>query len=256
MIWDFDPVAFSLFGLDIRWYGLVYAVGFVFAYIWGYRIHQSIVQKPLKKEDYQNIIFYAFVWGVIGGRIGHFLFYTPHVLWEDPFEIFQVWHGGMSIHGGIFGTVLYLWYAQKHYQRSFFALSDPLVLPLAIILIFGRIANFINGELVGKPTGTDWGVVFPYIDDQLRHPTQLYESGYGVLLSLILGMFLMFGNPSRRGLLTSVFLIGYGTFRFIVEFWKPIGWSFWNLNAGQWLCMVMILAGIFIVITHATKTKN
>lgn len=256
MIWDFNPVAFSLFGLDVRWYGLVYALGFLLAYFWATNIHQQIVDRPLKKDDYQNVIFYTFVFGVIGGRIGEFVFYNPSLFFSNPLEILKIWHGGMSIHGGVLGAVFYLWYASRRYKSSFFSLSDPLVLPLSVVLIFGRFTNFINGELVGKPTGTDWGVVFPHVDSLLRHPTQLYESGYSLLLSVLLAFFLFRGEAQKPSFLTASFLVLYGVFRFVVEFWKPIGWEFLSLNTGQWLCLLMVILGSFVFWTYWKQKKD
>lgn len=247
MIWNFDPVAFSVFGLDIRWYGLVYLGGFLMTLYGGYFLQQKMLEKPFSKKDFENLVFGTFFSGVLGGRIGHFLFYNFEIFWKNPLEIFQVWNGGMSIHGGILGAIIFIYIFTRRQKRSFFEASDVLVLPLAITLIFGRFANFINGELVGMPTQKSWGVVFPHIDDQPRHPTQIYESLKNVFLSGGLSFFYWFGGGKKRGFFTGFFLIGYGVLRFIIEFWKDIGWTFVGLNAGQWLCIVMIVGGGWIM---------
>lgn len=247
MIWDFDPVAFTILGLPIRWYGLVYILGFLGTLYGGFWIQKKILSPPFPKSIYEDLVFGAFVSGVLGGRFGHFLFYDIAYFWTDPLEILQVWHGGMSIHGGLLGTTLFLWLWTRRHKRSFLEVADVLVFPLAVTLILGRLANFINGELVGMPTGTDWGVVFPHIDQALRHPTQLYESAKNLVISIVLGWFLWAGFGAQKGFLTAVFLMGYGFLRFIIEFYKEEGWILLGLNTGQWLCLVMIGAGIWII---------
>lgn len=256
MIWDFDPVAFSIFGLSVRWYGLVYIAGFFGALYGGFALQKKILEKPFPKDVFENLVFGAFLWGVIGGRLGHFLFYDIAYFWTAPLDILKVWQGGMSIHGGILGTTLFLFFWTRHHQRSFLEVSDVLVLPLAITLIFGRLANFINGELVGAPTHTDWGVVFPHVDELLRHPTQLYESAKNVLLSGGLAALYMQGYGRYRGILTSVFLMGYGILRAIIEFYKKEGWIFLGLNTGQWLCIAMIIIGGHLMVSQVFKLQT
>lgn len=255
MIWDFDPVAFSVLGFPIRWYGLVYMFGALLALYWGQFLQQKILAKPFSKTEYEQSVFGTFLWGIVGGRLGHFLFYEPEVFWHDPYEILQVWHGGMSIHGGLLGGLIFVYFWSRSQRRSFFEVTDVLVIPLAMTLIFGRGANFINGELWGKPTGTDWGVVFPHVDEHLRHPTQLYESAKNIILLSILLVGYRLGWGQSRGVLTSVFLLGYGVFRFIIEFWKDIGWTFLSLNTGQWLCVVMMIVGGGILIFHHRQKR-
>ena len=185
MTWNFDPTAFSFLGLEVRWYGLSYLFGFLVTLHWG---HYLLGQTKLKmrKDDYENLIFGLFFSGIIGGRMGEFLFYSPSTFWTNPLEILQVWNGGMSIHGGIIAACLYgFWWARKH-QVSFWKLADILVIHLAIGLGGGRLANFINGELVGIPTDQSWGVVFPHVDDLFRHPSQLYEMGKNFVMATIL----------------------------------------------------------------------
>lgn len=245
MIWDFDPVAFTLFGWPVRWYGLVYVAGFFLASFFGWRIYKTFPSSSVSRESFESLVFGTFFSGVIGGRVGEFLFYTPNLLWEHPFQIFQIWTGGMSFHGGVLGGLIFLYLWSRKRSVSLLSLSDALVLPLAITLIFGRFANFLNGELVGVPTYSDWGVIFPHVDDLLRHPTQLYESFKNLVLSLLL----FWGwkkFPYKKGNLTLIFLFGYAGFRFIIEFWKNVGWSFIGLSAGQWLSFLFLIWGAFL----------
>lgn len=284
MIWNMNPVAFEVFGLAVRWYGLVYVVGF-FLVDWlapnistlvSQTISESskkndasivsrkstVSQNGIPKKIWSDATFGAFLWGVIGGRLGEFLFYNQMALWNDPLEVFRVWHGGMSIHGGLLGSILFLVWFTRRQKISFWQLTDSVVIPFAFVLGFGRIVNYVNGELVGVPTGTDWGVVFPHVDNLLRHPTQLYEAlSMFVLGFFLLGAFLWIyasksiystsmASVSRNlkfsGALSTFFLMGYGIFRFIVEYWKdsPVIWL--GLTMGQVLCMVMIGFGAVV----------
>lgn len=274
MIWDMNPVAFEVFGLAVRWYGLVYVAGFLLVdwlapKIAGRLVTASgtsaFVNKNITKKMWSDITFGAFLWGVIGGRLGDFVFYRPSVFLTDPLEVLQVWHGGMSIHGGILGAVIFLfWYARRH-QASFWHITDSVVVPLAFVLGCGRVVNYVNGELVGIPTGSDWGIVFPHVDAVLRHPTQLYESATMFVLGfLLLGVFWVMKRKNtkkinsacfafeslrlRSGLLSALFLIGYAVLRFVVEFWKESPVVLLGLTTGQVLCVVMVIVGGIVVI--------
>ncbi len=245
MTWNLDPIAFSLFGLDVRWYGLSYVLGFFLVLIIG---HKIILRTGLKvsKSDFENLVFGLFFIGIVGGRLGEFLFYAPQTFLEDPLEVFKIWHGGMSIHGGILAAILFgVWWAKKH-KISFYCLADSLVIPLAIALGVGRIANFINGELVGIPTDQSWGVIFPHVDDLFRHPSQLYEAGKNFILAGLLMWLLIKDFWKKPGFLFSVFLIGYGVLRFIIEFCREPDGMIWVLSTGQVLCLGMVVFGLTI----------
>lgn len=246
MIWDFNPIAFSVFGLDVRWYSLSYIAGFFLALWWGYRLQQKALSAPLSREQFETLIFGTFFSGVIGGRLGHFLFYSPEIFVQNFSEIFKVWHGGMSIHGGLLGALFFLWWWSREKNISLLRITDILVIPLSVTLIFGRIGNFLNGELVGRPTDQIWGVIFPHIDNQLRHPSQLYEAAKNVILSILLIFFFVQKKWQQKGFLTVSFLVGYGILRFIVEFFKkPEGMILW-LTTGQVLCLGMIGIGFLL----------
>lgn len=251
-IWNLDPVAFSILGLPVRWYGLVYVLGFLGSLYW---IKQQFPQlksnaflpSTLKWEPFENFLFGLFFAGVVGGRLGIFLFYSPETLLADPLELFRVWNSGMSIHGGLIGSALYaLWWCKKN-SVSWLSLADILVLPLSLVLAFGRVANFINGELVGKPTDQTWGVVFPHIDELLRHPSQLYEVGKNIVIFLVLWAIWQKVKSKPKGLMLAVFLLGYGLLRFIIQFFREPTTFFLGWPVGQWLCAIMIVLGLGIL---------
>ncbi|MBT3349264.1 prolipoprotein diacylglyceryl transferase [bacterium] len=256
MIWTNHAIAFSIFGLDVRWYGLVYIFGFVLCLLLGYKISQKLNARATKPE-WENLVFGLFFAGVLGGRFGEFLFYSPHVFFSDPLEIFKIWRGGMSIHGGLLGATAFgIWWSRK-YAVNFLKLSDSIVLPLSITLIFGRLANFLNGELYGLPTASqNWGIIFPQIDGWLRHPTQLYEAFYSAILAGILFWIFRKNGFRFRGLPTTIFLAGYGIFRFLVEFFKVPDGVIGPLTTGQILCAAMVVIAFVIADRHNFWEKN
>ncbi len=250
MIVHFNPVAFSFFGLSVRWYGLVYIAGFFLSLYLGRRFQKKILSSPLSKDAFENLTFGIFLWGVVGGRLGEFLFYHPSLFLTDFWEIFKVWHGGMSIHGGLLGAIFFILYFSRKHKISFLSIGDTFVIPLAITLIFGRIANFINGELVGIPTHANWGVIFPNIDNQLRYPSQLYESAKNLFLTAVL--FFLYSKEAYRnkGMLTVVFLSGYGILRFALEFFREPDGIIGPISTGQALSLVMIVTAGVIAYTQ------
>lgn len=248
MIWNIDPIAFSILNFDIRWYGLVYALGFFFCDWMGW--HRIKTHNKIQKSNWDNFILGAFILGVLGGRMGEFLFYSPFTFFTNPLEILQIWNGGMSIHGGLIAVVLWILYWSKRHKISPLLFTDALVFPLAIVLIFGRLANWANGELWGRPTGSAWGVIFPHVDNVLRHPSQLYEAGKNLLLACILGVVRFVQKEKRIGLQTAIFFGGYGLFRFIIEFYRePIHWL-GIVSMGQLLCLFMIIGSIIFAWTQ------
>lgn len=245
MIWNLDPIAFSIFGIAVRWYGLAYLLGGVLGFFIGYPIQSTLLKNPMTKNQWSDLVASTLLAGIVGGRVGEFLFYQTPTLLTDPTQVLALWQGGMSIHGGILGSCLYLWWYTHRHHISFLRLADSLVIPLFVSLGFGRIANYINGELAGQPTGTDWGVIFPHIDSVLRHPSQLYESAHSFIGAALL---LLLIRPSRqhKGILSIGFLVLYAVGRFFIEFYKT-GVLYAGLTTGQWLCIVMLIiaAGIY-----------
>ncbi len=242
---NFDPVAFSLGPVAVRWYGLMYLVGFAAGWWLGQR-RIAAGGAPLTREAFDDLLF-AVVLGVIGGaRLGYVLFYRPAHFWAHPLEIFYLWQGGMSFHGGFLGVLAAIaWTAWRH-RVDLWRLAD-FVAPLAPLgLAAGRIGNFINGELWGRPTDLPWGMVFAAAGPEPRHPSQLYQAALeGLALFALLWWFS--SRPRPRGQVAALFLLGYGLFRFLAEFLREpdahIGLLALGLTLGQWLTLPMIAAG-------------
>lgn len=266
----FDPVAFALGPLKVHWYGIMYLIGFI-----GFWLLASLrvrTQGGFSHEEIADLLFYGALGVIIGGRLGYVLFYDFGRVVEDPLRLFQVWKGGMSFHGGLLGVMLAMaWFARKT-GRSFFAVADFVAPLVPQGLFFGRIGNFIGGELYGRVApDVPWAMVFPKaidpfrwdspaleaawrageLNDQARHPSQLYEAGLeGLALFAILWIYSR--QPRPTGAVSGLFLIGYGVFRSVVEqFRQPddhldfiaFGW----LTMGQALSLPMILAGALLM---------
>ena len=242
-----DPVALHVGPLAIHWYGLMYVLAFL-QFVWLGRRHlerrPDLGIDPLLVDD---LMFWGVLGVVIGGRLGYVLFYKPLGFLADPASIFAVWQGGMSFHGGFLGVLLAMaWLAQRRGLR-WLEVTDfiaPLV-PLGLAL--GRIGNFINGELWGRPTEVPWGMVFPLADTLPRHPSQLYQAGLeGVALFVLLWWFAR--RPRPLGQVSALFLLGYGAARFAVEFCREpdahLGLLGLGLSMGQWLCLPMLVVGV------------
>ena len=246
MLIDFDPVAFTIFGWGIHWYGLMYLLAFIGAWLLGrYRAKQPGSNWSVEQVD--DLIFYAGVGVVIGGRIGYTLFYNLPVFLNDPLIMLRVWEGGMSFHGGLLGVLAALFLFKRRFQKRYFDVVDffaPLV-PFGIFT--GRMGNFINGELWGKPTDLSWGMIFPAAGDQLlRHPNPLYEAFLeGVLLFVILWWFS--SKPRPMMAVSGLFAICYGVFRFGIEFVRVPDAHIGYL-AGSWFTMGMLLTLPLIVV--------
>jgi phosphatidylglycerol:prolipoprotein diacylglycerol transferase len=250
-----DPVLFSIGPLSIRWYGLMYVAAFATAWFLGsYRARRSkLYGSPFTPEQFGDILFWGVAGVVLGARLGYVLFYKPLEYLNNPLEIPAIWHGGMSFHGGLIGSALVLYLAGRKYKCGFLATADfvaPLVPPG---LFFGRLGNFINGELWGRVTDLPWGMVFPGYEAGPfpRHPSQLYEAGLeGLLLFIILWRFSGRRRPS--GAVSGLFGLGYGCFRFLVEFVREpdrhLGFIFGGMfTMGMLLCLPMILIGVLLL---------
>lgn len=258
-----DPVIFNIFGFDIKWYGLAYVFGIMLGYFILKKNAKIIPDCNLSSDFYDDLIFYMLVAMIVGGRLGHVLFYDFSYYIAKPIDILKTYEGGMSFHGGLLGCTFACYIACKKHKLKFFHLSDLLCTVAPIGLFFGRIANFINAELIGISTDLPWGVVFPGSDGIPRHPTQIYEAlTEGVLLFIILNIvfrarFKWFyakskGNKLNFGMITSLFLILYSSMRFFIEYLKhpgkPLIECFFNLSVGQILCIFMFIIGVIILI--------
>jgi len=257
---QFDPVAIAIGPVSVRWYGLMYLAAFVLFVVLG-RLHAR--RRPELGWDAQAIddmLFYGVLGVIIGGRLGEVLFYQPAYYFSHPLEIPAVWKGGMSFHGGFLGVLVAMALYGRKTGRSFWQVTDFIAPLVPTGLAFGRIGNFINGELWGRPAdpGLPWAMVFPQVDLLARHPSQLYQAlGEGLLLFLILWWYA--GQPRPLRAVSAVFLIGYGALRFAAEFFRtPDPGIFSGLGLGlstaQWLCVPMVAVGLAVL--ARTRTQN
>lgn len=246
-----NPVALQLGPLAIHWYGLMYMAGFL-TFIWlGRKRIIALKETPMTNKLLDDLLFYGVLGVILGGRLGEVLFYNPGYYFANPLKIFAVWEGGMSFHGGFLGVMaamaLFAW-QQKLRWLDLMDFIAPLVPPG---LAFGRLGNFINGELWGRPTDMPWGMVFPKVDNLPRHPSQLYEFVLeGVLLFALLWIYAK--KPRPTGAVSGLFLIGYGSFRFLGEFTRNpddgiFGLMTFGISMGQWLSLPMVIVGILMM---------
>lgn len=245
-----DPVAVSLGPLDVHWYGLMYLLSFLLG--WGLGIVRTAqAHVHWSREEVGDLLFYVVLGVVIGGRVGYMLFYQPGLLLDNPLQLFYIWQGGMSFHGGMLGVFAAAAWFARHTGRGFFDITDFVAPIVPVGLFFGRIANFINGELIGRVTDVPWAMVYPYVDMAPRHPSELYEAGLeGLLLFAVLWLFARRTRP--RMAVSGLFLLGYGCLRFFAEFFrKPddfLGFvAFDWMTMGQILCVPMIMGGVLLL---------
>jgi phosphatidylglycerol:prolipoprotein diacylglycerol transferase len=249
----FNPIALQLGPLAIRWYGLMYLLAFTLVLVLGrYRIRRQ--QGPISSQALDDLLFYGMLGTIIGGRLGYILFYQPSVYFHDPLLMLQVWKGGMSFHGGLLGVITGLALYARSRKIPFLTISDFVAPLVPLGLAAGRMGNFINGELWGRPTTVPWGMIFPGAPDAVptpRHPSQIYELLFeGIFLFLLTWLYSARARP--RGAVSGVFLIGYGCVRFGVEFTREpdafLPRLALGLSMGQWLSLPMILVGAALVI--------
>lgn len=247
-----DPVAISIGPFAIRWYALAYIAGLML----GWRYCRRIAAKggPVTPEAFDDFLTWATLGVILGGRFGYVLFYKPDYYIAHPLEIFAVWQGGMSYHGGMIGVLAAIWLYARRHALPFLALGDLVAAATPIGLFFGRLANFINGELYGRASDVPWAMAFPNGGPQPRHPSQLYEAALeGLVLFIILAV--LASKPeirARHGLIGGVFLAGYGIARIISEaFREPdsfLGFFALGTTMGQWLSLPMVVAGLVLVL--------
>ena len=255
---NFDPVAIQIFSIEIRWYSLAYITGILLGWVLSKKIFISI---PSLKEKFDDFITYIILGIIVGGRLGYVIFYNLEYYSNNLTDVFKVWQGGMSFHGGLIGVIaVSIWFSKKNNQDSFSYL-DVVSIVAPIGIFFGRIANFINSELYGIETDMPWAVKFIQIDNLYRHPSQLYEAFFeGLILFFILIYFRNKGFMKISGLISSLFLVFYSTFRFVIEFYRvpdeQLGYLFFNLSMGQIISFAFFLVGAYLFTTKYEITKK
>jgi phosphatidylglycerol:prolipoprotein diacylglycerol transferase len=245
---NFDPVAFQIMSFEIRWYSLAY----IFGIIIGWLLCKKIFIKDTKiNEKFDDYLTYSILGIIIGGRLGYILFYNFNYYLNNFFDIFKIWQGGMSFHGGLLGIIVAsILFAKKNNQNPFIYMDlVSLVAPIGIF--FGRLANFINSELYGTVSNVPWSVIFVKVDNLTRHPSQLYEAFLeGIILFLLLIYFRKKNYLLKPGTISGLFLIFYSIFRFFVEFYRVpdehIGYLAFNLSTGQIVSVVFLIIGTIV----------
>ena len=250
-----DPVALQIGPLAVHWYGLTYLAAFgLFLWLGSMRLRHPpfatlVGPQAWSRKDVEDILFLGVLGVVLGGRLGYCLFYKPAYYLAHPLEVFAVWQGGMSFHGGMLGVVVSMvWFAHSR-QRPFWQVADFVAPCVPTGLAAGRVGNFINGELPGRLSDPDlpWGMVFRGAGELPRHPSQVYQFLLEGLLLFVL-LWLYARKPRRMGQVSGVFLLGYGVFRFIAEFFRQpdehLGLLSLGMSMGQWLSLPMVLAGL------------
>ena len=253
---NFDPVAIQIFSIEIRWYSLAYIFGILIGWLYCKKI--LIKDKNISKL-FDDLISYLIIGIILGGRLGYVIFYNLEYFSSNPIEILMIWHGGMSFHGGLLGVLAStIIYAKKHNVNKFIFL-DLIAGSAPIGIFLGRIANFLNSELYGRETDILWSVIFAKIDNITRHPSQIYEALLeGVILFFILFFFIKKNYLLKPGLISSLFLIFYSLFRFLVEFFRvpdeQIGFIYLNLTIGQIISLIFLSFGFYLFVIK--KNEN
>ena len=258
---NLDPVLLDFGIIVIRWYSLAYIFGIVFGWWFGKKIISHILKNTnlnFKLNDFDDLISYLIISIIAGGRIGYVIFYNFEYYISNPLEIIKVWEGGMSFHGALIGIIIGTYLFSKKKEVPTFFMLDIIACVAPIGIFLGRIANFINSELIGKVTNVSWSVIFPLVDTLSRHPSQLYEALLeGIILFLILNI-LIFKKKYKIGTSSYLFLIFYGIFRIISEIFREpdaqVGYFFNLLSIGTILSFIMIVSG-FVILSILKKNE-
>jgi phosphatidylglycerol:prolipoprotein diacylglycerol transferase len=254
---EFNEFAIQFGNFGIRWYALAYIAGLLIGFY--------LLKREANKADsvmpsvaLDSLLNYVLIGIIAGGRLGYVLFYNASYFLSHPLDIFKIWQGGMSFHGGLIGVTLAMMLLARRHKIPVLAISDRVSMVLPIGLFLGRIANFINGELWGRITDVPWAMVFPHSDGAPRHPSQLYEAGLeGLVLGLVMIMGYRKGWLAYQGRLTAIMLIGYGASRYVIEFAREpdahLGILFGVITMGQILCLPMLAGGLYLIMRERRR---
>jgi phosphatidylglycerol:prolipoprotein diacylglycerol transferase len=257
---NINPVALDLGVIKIRWYALSYIIGILLSWFLILKIIK-IKKIDLNSKEISDLISNCMIGIIFGGRLGYVIFYNPEYYSNNLVEIFKIWNGGMSFHGGFVGVVFAVIYSSKLFKIPILTFADLIAIVAPVGLFFGRLANFINGELFGRTTNHSFGIIFPNGGDVPRHPSQLYEAFFeGIVLFIILWVMMhLFDLLKKPGIITSLFIFLYGLFRFFIEFFREpdqhIGLLYFEFSMGQILSFPMILIGLYFSIIFYNKSK-
>tara|TARA_B100000575_G_scaffold260758_1_gene233944 strand:- start:1026 stop:1808 length:783 start_codon:yes stop_codon:yes gene_type:complete len=255
---NFDPVAFQIFSFEIRWYSLAYILGILIGWLISKKFF--IFQDEIY-EKFDDYVTYVILGIILGGRLGYVFFYNPGYYANNLIDVFKIWQGGMSFHGGLLGVVIVtIFFAKKNNDNPFIYL-DAVALAAPIGIFFGRISNFVNSELYGTVTNIPWAVKFVQVDNLYRHPSQLYEATLeGIALFIILLYFRKIQYLKTPGLISSLFLVFYSLFRFFTEFFRVpdehLGYLLLNLTMGQLISLVLFFTGVYLFIKKNENKKQ
>ena len=255
---NFDPVAFQIFSFEIRWYSLAYILGILIGWLISKKFF--IFQDEIY-EKFDDYVTYVILGIILGGRLGYVFFYNPGYYANNLIDIFKIWQGGMSFHGGLLGVVIVtIFFAKKNNDNPFIYL-DTVALAAPIGIFFGRISNFVNSELYGTVTNIPWAVKFVQVDNLYRHPSQIYEAALeGIALFIILLYFRKIQYLKTPGLISSLFLVFYSLFRFFTEFFRVpdehLGYLLLNLTMGQLISLVLFFTGVYLFIKKNENKKQ
>ncbi len=247
---NFDPVAIQIFTFEIRWYSLAYIAGILIGWILSKKFFILYKEINNKFDDY---LTYVIIGIIIGGRLGYVLFYNFSYYSNNIIDIFKIWQGGMSFHGGLLGIIFTTIIFAKKNNHDSFKYLDIISIVSPVGIFFGRVSNFINSELYGKVSTLPWSVKFVKVDDFYRHPSQLYEATFeGIILFIILIYFKKRGFLNFPGVISGIFLTFYSIFRFIIEFFRvpdyQLGYLIFNLTMGQIISLIFLIIGIYLII--------
>ena len=254
---NFDPIAFQAFSIEVRWYSLSYICGLIFGWIY---CNKFLINDQIKKNQFDDYIIYIILGIIVGGRLGYVFIYNPLYYLENLIEIPMIWNGGMSFHGAVIGVILATYIFSKKNNQNIFYYLDLVALTSPIGIFLGRIANFINSELYGRETDIIWSVKFIQVDSLNRHPSQIYEAIFeGIVLFVLLNLFYK-KLLKKDGLISSLFIIFYSIFRFLIEFTREpdahIGLIIFNMSLGQIISIIFLITGMILFYNNYVFKKQ